>query len=65
MYCREALTLCPPGHPDRSSTLNNLSNAVRARYEQSGMMKDIENMISYHREALTLFLPSTQIVPLP
>jgi hypothetical protein len=25
-YHREALTLRPPGHPDRSSSLNNLAN---------------------------------------
>jgi hypothetical protein len=41
LHC-EALTLRPPGHPDRSSSLNDLANAVFTRYEQSGRMKDVD-----------------------
>ena len=47
-------TLHPPGHPDCSASLNNLANAVCACYEQWGRMEDLENVIIYHREALTL-----------
>jgi hypothetical protein len=25
---RDARALCPPGHPDHSSSLNNLANAI-------------------------------------
>jgi hypothetical protein len=64
-YHREALTLCPPGHPNRSSSLNNLASAVHTRYKQLGSMEDLEEVITYHREALTLVLLATQIVPLP
>jgi hypothetical protein len=56
-YHREALTLCPPGHPNRSTSLNNLASAVLTRYEQSGRMEDLEEAITYHREALTLCPP--------
>jgi hypothetical protein len=55
--CREALAICPPGHPNRSSFLNNLANSIDTRYKQSGRMEDLEEMITYHREALTLCHP--------
>jgi hypothetical protein len=54
---REALTLHPPGHPDRSSSLNNLANALQTRFEQLGRVEDLEDAISSHREALTLRPP--------
>jgi len=53
-YHREALTLCAPGHPDRSSSLNNLGIAVCTRYRQLGRIEDLEDEITYHREALVL-----------
>lgn len=53
-YCREALTLHPPGHPDCSNFLNNLANAVRTRYKQLGRMEDLEEAISCYREALII-----------
>ena len=56
-YHRETLTLRPPGHPDRSSSLNNLALAVYTRYEQSGRIEDLEDVITYHREALSLRPP--------
>jgi tetratricopeptide (TPR) repeat protein len=69
-YHREALTLCPIGcpscstvhkelslHPDRSNFLSNLANAIFTRYEQSGSMKDLEEVITYNREALNLHPP--------
>ena len=56
-YHHEALTLRPPGHPDRSMSLNNLANALLAHYKQSGSMEDLEEAITYHHEALTLCPP--------
>jgi len=41
-YYHEALALCPPGHVHRSSSLNNLGNAVSARYQQLGRIEDLE-----------------------
>jgi tetratricopeptide (TPR) repeat protein len=40
--------------PDRSSSLNNLANAVSTRFEQLGRMEDLEEAITCHREALAL-----------
>jgi hypothetical protein len=54
---REALTLFPPGHLDRSISLNNLAHAIHTRYQQSGRMEDIEEVIKFHREAVTLCPP--------
>ena len=51
---REALTLYPPGHPDRSTSLMNLANALLTRFEQLGRVEDLEDAISSHHEALTL-----------
>jgi hypothetical protein len=55
---REALTLRPPGHPNRSKSLDNLAScSVHTRYKQLGRMEDLEEVITYHREALTLCPP--------
>ncbi|KAH8111135.1 TPR-like protein [Phellopilus nigrolimitatus] len=54
---RDALDLCPPGHPERPSSLNNLGNAVRTRFEQTGRMEDLEESIALHRDALELRPP--------
>jgi tetratricopeptide (TPR) repeat protein len=43
--------LLPALHPDRSSSLNNLANAVRTRF---GNVEDLEEAIQLHREALEL-----------
>ncbi|KAI0040076.1 hypothetical protein FA95DRAFT_1503354, partial [Auriscalpium vulgare] len=51
---REGLDLRPPGHPDRSGSLNNLANAVMTQFEQRGRMADLEEAILLHREALAL-----------
>ena len=47
-------TLCPLGHPKHSLSLSNLANTVLARFAQSGRMEDLEDVITYNREALTL-----------
>ena len=59
IYYREALTLCCPipGHRDHSSSLNDRANTVLTRYEQSGRIEDLEEVITFYREALTLRLP--------
>jgi hypothetical protein len=46
-YHREALTLRPPGHPDRSHFPQQPCSAVLTRYEQSGRMEDLEEVITY------------------
>ncbi|KAH8105748.1 CHAT domain-containing protein [Phellopilus nigrolimitatus] len=54
---RDALDLCPPGHPDRSASLYDLANAVFTRFEQSGRMDDLEESIVLNRDALELRPP--------
>jgi hypothetical protein len=46
IYNRQALDLCPPGHPDHSSYLNNLATAVSTCFEQLGKMEDLEEAIA-------------------
>jgi hypothetical protein len=54
---RKVLDLHPPGHPERSMSLNNLAVALRIRYEQTGGMADLDRAISLHEEALNLRPP--------
>ncbi|KAH0835025.1 TPR-like protein, partial [Lanmaoa asiatica] len=54
---REALDLCPPGHPERHGCLNNLANHLCDRYDQLGAMMDLEEAIVLDREALELCPP--------
>ena len=49
-YHCETLALHRYGHPDHSSSLNNLANAVLTRYKQSGGMEDLEEVITYYHE---------------
>ncbi|KAF8431636.1 CHAT domain-containing protein [Boletus edulis BED1] len=51
---REALELCPQGHPDRSMPLNNLAVHLSTRYNQLGAMADLDDAIVLDREALEL-----------
>jgi CHAT domain-containing protein len=51
---REALGLCPQGHPDRSLSLNNLAVHLSSRYNQLGAMQDLDEAIVLDREALGL-----------
>ena len=48
---REALSLCPKGHPDRSRSLNNLADGLSTRYKQLGEMQDLHEAIALDREA--------------
>jgi len=47
----------PPGHPNRSRSLNNLAKALFTHFEQSDRIEDLEGAISLHYEALTLCPP--------
>ena len=51
---REALELCPPGHPKRSVALTFLAYHLSARYGQLGAMEDLDEAIVLGREALNL-----------
>ncbi|KAI9566215.1 TPR-like protein [Boletus coccyginus] len=51
---REALELCPPGHPKRSVTLFYLALDLLDRYNQFGAMSDLEEASILDREALDL-----------
>ncbi|KAG1841740.1 CHAT domain-containing protein [Suillus tomentosus] len=49
-----ALLLCPPGHSDRSSSLNNLGKCIRQRFQQRGIIADLDEAIGLHQAALLL-----------
>ena len=51
---REALELCPPGHPRRSISLNDLAVDLSTRYRQLGSMEDLNEAIVLGRDALAL-----------
>ncbi|KAG1727975.1 CHAT domain-containing protein [Suillus lakei] len=53
---REALALCPVGHTDRSSSLNNLAVQLSTRFSHQGNDGDLDEGITLHREALALRL---------
>jgi len=45
---RAALSLCPPGHPDKSMSLNNLASSLHDRFKQRNVLSDLD-------EAFTLY----------
>jgi hypothetical protein len=51
---REALELCPPGHPELSVSLTFLAIHLKNCYDQLGVMRDLEEAIVLYREALNL-----------
>ena len=51
---REALELCPPGHPKRSVALTELACHLSVRYGQLGVTRDIHEAIALDREVLDL-----------
>ncbi|KAG2127527.1 TPR-like protein [Suillus clintonianus] len=55
--CRAALQSCPPGHSDRSASLNNLAISLHDRFEQRGTLSDLDEAIELHRAALLLRPP--------
>jgi uncharacterized protein YegL/tetratricopeptide (TPR) repeat protein len=49
---REALNLIPNDHRDRAALLSNLGGALRARFERTGDLSDLEQAIVSTRQAL-------------
>ena len=54
---REALKLCPPGHPERYLSMNELGIHLSNRYDRLGGMNDLEEAIDLGRDALALCPP--------
>jgi len=52
---REALQLCPTGHPKRCVSVTYLARHLRSRYKQFRATRDFEEAIILEREALYLF----------
>ncbi|KAG2123455.1 CHAT domain-containing protein [Suillus clintonianus] len=51
---RNVLELCPPGHQHRPCALDELAQAVKARFDQHGSIDDLEESIQLRREAVSL-----------
>ncbi|KZP33696.1 hypothetical protein FIBSPDRAFT_773488 [Athelia psychrophila] len=56
-HCRSALKRHPLGHPNRSTSLDNLANALKARFDHTGQMADLEEAVIHHRSGLELRPP--------
>ncbi|KAG1876274.1 CHAT domain-containing protein [Suillus subluteus] len=54
---RAALLLCPPGHSDRSRSLNNFAASLRDKFRQRGVPSDLDECIELDRAALLLRPP--------
>ena len=54
---RAALALHPPGHSDRSMSLNNLAVSLSDRFKQQGVLSDLDEAIDLYRAALALHPP--------
>ena len=54
---REALVLCPPSHPTRSTALSRLASHLWNCYEQLGGIDDLNTAIDLDRDALALHPP--------
>ncbi|KAJ6554951.1 CHAT domain-containing protein [Mycena vulgaris] len=52
---REAHALSPAPHPDQATSLINLANSLRERFEQRGDATDLDEAIQLHRHALALY----------
>jgi tetratricopeptide (TPR) repeat protein len=52
--CRESLNRHPPGHPDRHSFLQKLSDALFYRFQRTSGIEDLEQLIRLDRECLEL-----------
>jgi len=46
--------LRPRGHPDRSSSLNDLAKALQARFVRTGVTKDLNDAIEHLRDAIAI-----------
>ena len=54
---RAALALYPPGHCDRSRSLNNLATSLWIRFNQRDVLSDLDEAIDLYRAALALRPP--------
>ena len=54
---RAVLALRPPGHPDQSTSLNNLASCLYARFEQRSILSDLNEAIEFYQAALALCPP--------
>lgn len=54
---RQAVEICPTGHPDRHIAINNLGTAIYTRFSQTPNSQDLEEAIQLYREALELKIP--------
>ena len=54
VLARDALSLCPPGHPARSMSLSNLADHLSSRYDKLGGIDDTNEAIVLTQEALSL-----------
>jgi hypothetical protein len=51
---REALDLCPVGHPGRSMSCGNLAVSLKTRYERDGDVGLLHEVLTLFQEAVTL-----------
>ncbi|KAG2040931.1 hypothetical protein BDR03DRAFT_1007702 [Suillus americanus] len=51
---RIVIELCPPGHPLRPRALDELSQAIEARFHQHGSIDDLDMTIQLRRETTSL-----------
>ncbi|KAG1876044.1 hypothetical protein C8R48DRAFT_690558 [Suillus tomentosus] len=47
---RDAVLLRPPGHPDRSSSLNDLAISLRDRFHQQSVQSDLHEAFSFYSQ---------------
>jgi hypothetical protein len=57
-WYRQAVALRPPGHPDRSESLDNLAITISIRFKQLGRLEDLEESAVLYVDAQAP-LPST------
>lgn len=51
---QQTLVLRPPGHPDRSCSLNSLASAIHMRFKHAGVAEDLDEAIDLYRQVLAL-----------
>ncbi|KAG2037170.1 hypothetical protein BDR03DRAFT_819009, partial [Suillus americanus] len=54
---RAALQRCRLGHPHQSLSLYNLATSLQNRFQQGGIISDLDEAIELHRAALLLRPP--------
>jgi hypothetical protein len=51
---RVALQECPPGHSGRPASLQKLANSLRGKFQQRGVLSDLDEAIELYRAAVVL-----------